>query len=257
MRAVRVSGTENYADEAPELLKRYESISFADHHRLVMHLIPTAPSRVLDIGAGTGRDAAGFAALGHSVVAVEPTEELRSGAIRLHPSPIIEWLDDSLPDLAVVRARDEEFVVVMLTAVWMHLDGLQRRQAMPGVAALVRNGGVVIMSLRHGPVPPGRRMFEVTAEETIALAQPLGLCCILNQKARSSLRQPGVTWTRLAFRKEPAVYIGVNNRREPAPPCWGQDRGVCLLLSWQALAGSSSQAGAPVCWQVSGPGCPV
>ena len=46
MRAVRISGTENYADEAPELLKRYESISFADAHRLVMHLIPTAPSRV-------------------------------------------------------------------------------------------------------------------------------------------------------------------------------------------------------------------
>ena len=31
MRAVRVSGTENYAEEAPELLKRYESVSFADH----------------------------------------------------------------------------------------------------------------------------------------------------------------------------------------------------------------------------------
>ena len=58
MRTVRVSGTENYADEAPELVKRYESISFADAHRLVTHLIPTAPSRVLDIGSGTGRDAA-------------------------------------------------------------------------------------------------------------------------------------------------------------------------------------------------------
>ena len=45
MRAVRISGTENYAEEAPELLKRYESICFADAHRLVMHLIPTAPSR--------------------------------------------------------------------------------------------------------------------------------------------------------------------------------------------------------------------
>ena len=85
MTAVRVSGTENYADEAPELLKHYESISFADAHRLVMHLIPTAPSRALDIGAGTGRDAAGFAALGHSVVAVEPTGELRRGAMLLHP----------------------------------------------------------------------------------------------------------------------------------------------------------------------------
>lgn len=203
MRAVRISGTENYADEAPELLKRYESISFVDHHRLVMHLIPTAPSRVLDIGAGTGRDAAGFAALGHSVVAVEPTEELRRGAMLLHPSTMIEWLDDSLPDLAVMRARGEQFDMVMLTAVWMHLDERQRRRAMPSVVALVRDGGVVIMSLRHGPVPPGRRMFEVSAEETIALAQPLGLCCILNQQAAPSLRQPGVTWTRLAFRKAP------------------------------------------------------
>ena len=117
MRAIRVSGTENYAEEAPELLERYESISFADAHRLVMHLIPTAPSRVLDIGAGTGRDAAGFAALGHSVVAVEPTEELRRGAMLLHPSPMIEWLDNSLPDLAAIRARGDKFDVVMLTAV--------------------------------------------------------------------------------------------------------------------------------------------
>jgi SAM-dependent methyltransferase len=208
MRAVRVSGTENYAEEAPELLKRYESISFADAHRLVMHLIPTAPSRVLDIGSGTGRDAAGFVALGHSVVAVEPTEELRRGAVLLHPSPTIEWLDDSLPDLAVIRARGEEFDVVMLTAVWMHLDSLQRRRAMPNVAALARNGGVVIMSLRHGPVPPGRRMFEVSAEETIAMAQPLGLRCVLRQEAEPSLRQSGVTWTRLAFRKEPLPTTG-------------------------------------------------
>jgi protein-L-isoaspartate O-methyltransferase len=35
---------------------------------------------VLDIGSGTGRDAAGLAAMGHSVVAVEPTAELRIGA---------------------------------------------------------------------------------------------------------------------------------------------------------------------------------
>jgi SAM-dependent methyltransferase len=214
MRAVRVSGTENYADEAPELLKRYESISFADAHRLAMHLIPTAPSRVLDIGAGTGRDAAGFAALGHSVVAVEPTEELRRGAMLLHPSPMIEWLDDSLPDLAVIRARGDKFDVVMLTAVWMHLDALQRRRAMPNLAALVRNGGLLIMSLRHGPVPPGRRMFEVSAEETIARAQPLGLCCVLRREAEPSLRQPGVTWTRMAFRKAQHPTAGGPSRDE-------------------------------------------
>src|SRR5947209_14764164 len=104
--------------------------------------------------------------------------------------------------MRIVKVRfPEEFDAVMLTAVWMHLDAPQRRQAMPNVAALVRDGGVMIMTLRHGPVPPGRRMFEVSAEETAALAQPLGLRCVLNRQAESSLRQPGVTWTRLAFRK--------------------------------------------------------
>ena len=201
VKSVRASGTENYAEEARELLKRYESISFADTHRTVMHLIPTEPCRVLDIGAGTGRDAAGFAAMGHRVVAAEPTEEMRCCAMALHPSPLIEWLDDSLPDLASLRARGEQFDVVMLTAVWMHLDEQQRRQGIPNVAALVRSGGVMIMTLRHGPVPPGRRMFEVSAEETISLAAPLGLGCVLNRPAESSLRQPGVSWTRLAFRK--------------------------------------------------------
>jgi 2-polyprenyl-3-methyl-5-hydroxy-6-metoxy-1,4-benzoquinol methylase len=201
VKSAQISGTENYAEEARELLKRYESISFAATHRTVMHLIPKEPCRVLDIGAGTGRDAAGFAAMGHRVVAAEPTEEMRCGAMALHPSPLIEWLHDSLPDLASLRARGEQFDVVMLTAVWMHLDEQQRRRAIGNVAALVGGGGVMIMTLRHGPVPPGRRMFEVSAEETISLAEPLGLRCVLNRPAESSLRQPGVSWTRLAFRK--------------------------------------------------------
>ena len=203
MRPARVSGTENYAGEAPELLKRYESIPFADAQGPVMHLIPVRPCRILDIGAGTGRDAAGFAAMGHRVTAVEPTEELRLGAIALHPSPLIEWLDDSLPDLSVLRGRGEQFDVVMLTAVWMHLDAAQRRRGLPNVAGLVREGGVLIMTLRHGPVPPGRRMFEVSADETIRLARPLGLQNTLNDENPSS-RQPGITWTRLAFEKEAA-----------------------------------------------------
>jgi SAM-dependent methyltransferase len=97
--------------------------------------------------------------------------------------------------------RDEEFDVVMLTAVWMHLDAQQRRRAIPNVARLVRNGGVMVMTLRHGPVPPGRRMFEVSAEETIGLAAPFGLVCVLNRPAELSLRQPGVSWTRIALRK--------------------------------------------------------
>jgi len=206
----RVSGTEGYADEAEELFKLYESISAADVHRAVLHLIPTAPSSILDIGSGTGRDAAWFASMGHRVVAVEPTDAMRIPAMALHPSPRIEWLDDSLPDLALLLARGEKFDVVMLTAVWMHLDAEQRRRAIPNLASLVRQGGAVIMQIRHGPVPVGRRMFEVSPEETIELAQTQDLHPVLNLRSESNQernRAAGVTWTNLAFvkEKEPAA----------------------------------------------------
>jgi SAM-dependent methyltransferase len=203
MPANAISGTEGYADEAEALVKQYEGLAFADIHRKVLHLIPATRSNVLDIGAGTGRDAAGFAALGHDVVAVEPTGALRSRAAALHPSPQIEWLDDSLPDLTQVMTLGVAFHVVMLTAVWMHLDLAQRQRAMPLVASLVRPGGVLIMSLRYGPVPPGRRIFSVPVEETIQAAVAEGLQLILKFAAQDgTLRRPGVSWARLAFRKD-------------------------------------------------------
>ena len=200
-----VSGTEGYADEAEELFRRYESIPATDAHRAILHLIPPIPGNVLDIGSGTGRDAAWFASLGHRVVAVEPTQAMRQPAMALHPSPRIEWLDDSLPDLALVRKRGERFDLVMLTAVWMHLDARQRQRAMPNVASLVENGGTMIMKIRHGPVPAGRRMFEITPDETTELAQQHGLRPVLNLRTESSQEQnrlAGVSWTNLAFVKE-------------------------------------------------------
>ena len=204
MTPAQVSGTEGYADEAEELFRRYESIPAADAHRAVLHLIPTAPGSIVDIGAGTGRDAAWFASLGHRVVAVEPTDAMRIPAMALHPSPRIEWLNDSLPDLTQLLARGEQFDVVMLSAVWMHLDTRQRRQAMPNLAALMRTGGVMIMHIRHGPVPPGRRMFEVPAEETIEQARIQGLRPVVNVRDESRQEQnriADVTWTTLAFAK--------------------------------------------------------
>ncbi len=196
------SGTEGYAEEADALVRQYESVSFADGHAPLLPLLPPLPARVLDIGAGTGRDAAGFATLGYAVTAAEPTAALRERAMALHPGPDIEWLDDSLPDLRILSQRGAAFDVVMLTAVWMHLDEQQRHRAMPRVAALVRPEGLLMISLRHGPVPPGRRMFEVGAEETAKLAGREGLACVQRlETVDRLLNRPGVAWDRLTFRK--------------------------------------------------------
>jgi hypothetical protein len=101
-----------------------------------------------------------------------------------------------------VHARSERYDVVMLTAVWMHLDLAQRERAMARVAPLLQVGGMMGLSLRHGPVPAGRRMFDVSAEETRALAARHGLAVIHESKGPSQLGGPGVWWDRLAFRAQ-------------------------------------------------------
>ena len=201
---VNVSGTEGYAENASSLVTQWQGITFAEHHKPVLHLLPDAPSRLLDVGSVIGTDAAAFAKMGHSVVAVEPVDELRIAASNLHPSCPVEWLDDSLPDLAILVSRRETFDVVMLTAVWMHLDEEQRRRAMPVISSLLRARGVLVMSLRHGPAPQGRRIFDVSAEETIRLANVQDLRPIFELRTASvqqANRNSGVSWTRLAFEK--------------------------------------------------------
>src|SRR5260221_7824429 len=162
--AARVSGTEGYAEVAEALLN--QTLSFTDVHGPVLRLMPNAPCRVLDIGSGAGHDAASFAKMGHSVVAVEPTDELRIPAMARYPSSSIEWLNDSLPDLTSLLGRARSFDLVMLSAVWMHLDARQRRQAMPRVASLIAAGRTGVMGLPPRGGPRGRGLFGGSAGET-------------------------------------------------------------------------------------------
>ncbi|WP_108462584.1 transposase [Devosia naphthalenivorans] len=157
-----VAGTEGYGEHAVELVESWQQLSFTDRPKQVLQLFPQRPSLIIDIGAGIGVDAAGLAARGHKVAAVEPVAALRESGRQLHPSQSIEWVTNALPSLGTLMPRAGTFDLVLLSAVWMHLDEGERRRGMGRVCALLRENGRIIMSLRHGPVPDGRRMFPVT-----------------------------------------------------------------------------------------------
>lgn len=196
-----VPGAAGYAEAAPRLLDR--RLAFDEVHAPYLHLLPAPPSCILDIGSGPGHDAATLAAMGHRVVAVEPEPDLLGGAIALHGESHITWIADALPRLDAVAALGRRYDFILMSGVWMHLDETERREAMPRVAALLTPGGVLALSLRHGPVPAGRLMFEVGGGETIALARTCGLVPVVEAR-RDSIqpgnRAAGVTWTILAFR---------------------------------------------------------
>ncbi|MFD7645544.1 class I SAM-dependent methyltransferase [Kitasatospora sp. NPDC059795] len=191
--------TAGYADAAEALVEQYESVSFAEVHREMLHLFPTRPAAVLDIGAGSGRDAAALAAAGHRVTAAEPTAAMRELGRARHAHHPVDWVDDALPDLPGLTARGERYDLILLTAVWMHLDPEQRATSMATLAGLLAEGGRIVLSLRHGPVPAGRRMFPVEAAETVALARANGLAPLHLASREDPHARAGVSWTYLAL----------------------------------------------------------
>ena len=71
--------------------------------------MPAAPALVLDVGAGSGRDAAWLTRLGHDVVAVEPSPAMRAEAERRHADQRIRWIADSLPGMTATLRRFCQF----------------------------------------------------------------------------------------------------------------------------------------------------
>ncbi|MDH0616419.1 MULTISPECIES: class I SAM-dependent methyltransferase [unclassified Agrobacterium] len=193
-----------YAEAAtPELISRFDNLDCREIYAPVIDLLPSAPCRIADIGSGTGRDAAWFAAQGHDVLAVEPVEELREPGMRLHPSDKITWLDDSLPDLAEARLQGV-FDLVVLCGVWHHVDHGARQTAMENLAEMTATGGLLIMSLRHGPAPEGRRAFAISPAETTGEAARFGFTLVRQAEVASiqaGNRAVGVHWTWIALRK--------------------------------------------------------
>ncbi len=63
----------SYDKEAERYCKQYESLKFEDIHKDILHMLPEKGAKVLDVGAGSGRDASWFAKEGYKVTALEPS----------------------------------------------------------------------------------------------------------------------------------------------------------------------------------------
>jgi protein-L-isoaspartate O-methyltransferase len=197
----RPLGTTGYDRVAAALLST--RLPFEEVHRHVLHLLPAPPGRILDVGSGPGHDAAILATRGHAVTAVEPTPELRDGARTLYGDLPINWVDDSLPALARLASENPApFDFILVEGVWAHLSQTERAEAYPVLAAMLADGGVIAISLRHGPAAPGRITHPVTAAESMKLAEASGLRTLVNVDTGSIQAvnvASGVTWTRMAF----------------------------------------------------------
>jgi SAM-dependent methyltransferase len=189
-----------YDDHAKSIVERYESLAPEKVNAWLEALLPSQPALVLDVGAGSGRDAAWLVSLGHEVVAVEPSEQMRVRGQRLHASDKIRWINDRLPGLENVHRLGLSFDFILLSAVWMHLAPANRRRAFRKLITLLKPGGWIAISFRQPDASNPRAMFPCHLDELEQLARIHGSFIESCETANDELSRPEVEWTRLIVR---------------------------------------------------------
>lgn len=190
-----------YDTHAQRFASSYESLRSEAVHESVGEFVTGGADRTaLDIGAGSGRDAAWLASKGYQVVAVEPSAAMRREAAARHPSEQIHWLDDRLPSLARVHERGIAYDLILISAVWMHVTPKDRERAFRKIVTLLKPGGVLLMSLRDGPSEADRPMWPAPLGEIESLARSHGLAVLKSGTSADQIGRPDVNWTTVALR---------------------------------------------------------
>ena len=199
-----------YNTHAERLAEQYLSTDFEQVHEQCMpYILPVlskARARVLDIGAGAGRDARYFAEQGNQaqVYAVEPAELLAQLGEQHTQGLPVTWLTDSLPALHAVTRLEVSFDLILLSAVWMHIPDSQRERSLRKLTNLLKPGGQIVISLRYGQGEHERNeraMYQVCADSLKAMARNLGLSCTLcTEREGDKLKREQVSWQTLVFR---------------------------------------------------------
>lgn len=197
----RNPGVAFYEQHATALADSYEAVSFEDAYPFLVPVFSDNQVQVLDIGAGTGRDAAWIAERGHRVYAVEPSAAMRTVARSLHPDRRITWIDARLPSLEAPPIQPEAFEIVLANAVWMHIAPEDRGRSLARMYEVTAPGGSAYVSLRIGPQDARRGMFEVSADNFVALAQAAGYDIVHHGDLPDLLGRPSVSWSMYQLQK--------------------------------------------------------
>ncbi len=189
-----------YDARGDELSARYERLRAQDVHAAFADVLPAGADRVaLDIGAGSGRDAAWLRQLGYDVVAVEPARGMRDAGKSHHAHAHIRWLDDRLPALTATHRLGLVFDVILLSGVLMHVRPEDRPRAFRKIATLLKPGGRLLISVRDGAGEPDRPMWPVVRGELEGYARAHGLA-ILQIVDRDDMQgRADVRWTTYAL----------------------------------------------------------
>lgn len=197
-------GVAGYSQAIQKYIQSTHEIPFDILHKDFLPFIPGPNKRIIDLGAGFGRDAFHLSQSGHSVLAVEPLADFRKVGQKMYRSDTLQWVNDFLPDLQKLERFNGSFDFALSSGVWHHLNEKDQETAIKRVSELLRPGGIFALSLRNGPAGLGTYIFPINIERTIKSAKDHGFELLLELKDQPSLmkHKEHVKWSRLVLKRK-------------------------------------------------------
>lgn len=180
MTASQRRGVAYYDRDAATFAARYDSVTFDAVHQGIAPFIPSVPATILDVGAGSGRDARALAARGYVVTAIEPSAALRAHAE--HGDARIRWVDDRLPALADTVAAGARYDFILCSAVLMLLDEGELPPAFRTLASLLERGAHLAVSVRNPVDDEPRDIFHAHKPSTILEAAAAAKLAVVDER---------------------------------------------------------------------------
>jgi SAM-dependent methyltransferase len=188
-----------YQTHARRLTRRYEKAEVEQLHRRLLAAFP-AGAQLLDVGSGSGREAAFLLSRGFRVTCLEPSPAMIDHALSYHSELAGRIIRGRLPDELPVEA--ERFDGIYAVASLMHL---YRRQLPAALAQLYRAllpGGTLLFSVplsrpdltASGYDEAGRYFLLMSAQEWVAETEAAGFRDVQTDSNADGMGRSSVTW---------------------------------------------------------------
>ena len=196
-----------YATSAAACAARYDGAHVESLHE-ILRSHATSTSRVLEIGGGSGRDAAFMAEQGCDTTYTDGCREMVGQAIRLHPELAKNARMAAFPLSEDDDLLGERFDLVLCIAVIMHLDDACLDHLASQLATVIPFGGHLVLSHSSGRQgltanrdAIGRLFCERSAKAVAQIFEALGFEVKRQTEDSDGMGRRSISWITQVFQK--------------------------------------------------------
>lgn len=203
-----------YNTQAATYAARYEAADMSTLHRLLLRHLPDR-CRILELGCGSGRDAAFLLAHGYDVIATDASPSMLTLAAQLHPElasrlhllpfPIAHRPPATLPTVHCPLSTG--FPALLSVAMLMHIPDQELFECATQMRDLLTDDGMLVLqlSLGRGGLSQGRdeagRLYnERPPEEVQLLFERLGFRLIAREESPDFMSRD-IQWYTLVMQR--------------------------------------------------------